>query len=66
MEGTVTILYSEYEELKKKAKAYDKIVSSNSNAGKASAMKLSPEERSARAKRAVEARMKKYGQKRRK
>lgn len=61
----ITIPLDEYNELKRKAAFYDRIAAKNSAAGKASASKLSPAERSARAKRAVEARMAKYGQKRR-
>lgn len=63
MEETIAIPKSEYLELKRKADAYDKIKNNNSNAGKASARNLTPEQRSARAKKAVEARIKKYGQK---
>lgn len=63
MEDTIAIPKTEYAELKRKAEAYDKIKGNNSKAGKVSASKLTPEQRSARAKKAVEARMKKYGQK---
>lgn len=64
---TITIPKDEYNELKRKADAYDtqkaRLAVSNSRAGRMSASKLTPEERSARAKKAVEARIKKYGQK---
>lgn len=67
MRKMITIPRQEYEELLRKAKAYDeqkaKLSKSNSIAGKASASKLTPEQRSERAKKAVEARIKKYGQK---
>lgn len=63
---TITVPLEEYEELKKKAEAYDKIKSNNSKAGKISASKLTPEQRSANAKKAVEARIAKYGQAKRK
>lgn len=39
------------------------LIQQHSTAGKASAAKLTPEQRSARAKKAVQARIKKYGQK---
>lgn len=62
MEETIAIPKSEYLELKRKAEAYGKIKSNNSKAGKASVAKFTPEQRSARAKKAVAARIKKYGQ----
>ncbi len=65
MGDTVTIPRSEYEELKRKAAMADNRSRGNSKAGKASAAKLTPEQRRARAKKAVEARIKKYGQGRR-
>lgn len=51
---TIAVPLKGYEELKKKAEAYDKISQSNSTKGKASASRLTPEGRSGRAKRAVE------------
>lgn len=65
-EPTIAIPKSLYDELMRKAEAYDKIKSNNSKAGKASVAKFTPEERSARAKKAVEARIAKYGQKKQK
>ena len=62
-EPTIAIPKSLYDELMRKAEAYDKIASNNSKAGKASVAKLTPEQRSARAKKAVQARIAKYGQK---
>ena len=61
--GSVTISEDEYAELKRKAEAYEKIQQNNSKAGKASASNMTAKERSERAKKAVEARIKKYGQK---
>jgi|GEM_PF-2594097 len=64
MENSVTISSSEYEELKRKAKLYDEMVEARrKGANKINA--ISAEERRARAMKAVEARIKKYGQKRR-
>ena len=63
MEEIVTIPKSRYNALLEKERAYNRIKSNNSVAGKKSSVKLTPEERSARAKKAVEARIKKYGQK---
>lgn len=67
MEETITIPKNEYLELKNKAEAYDKNhelrARATSKAGKASANSLTPEQRRERAKKAVEARIKKYGQK---
>ena len=63
--GNVTISEEEYAELKRKAEAYDKIRGNNSRAGRTSASKMTPEQLSARAKKAVEARIKKYNQARR-
>lgn len=64
---TIAIPIEEYTELKHKAKAYDEMYkkrsNANSRAGKASASKLTPEQRSERARKAVAARIKKYGQK---
>jgi hypothetical protein len=63
---TIAVPLEEYKQLKEKAEAYDKISQGNSAKGKASASKLTPEERSERAKKAVEARIAKYGQAKRK
>lgn len=60
--GSVTISEEEYAELKRKAEAYDNIRSNNSKAGKTSVSKMTPEQLSARAKKAVKARIKKYNQ----
>lgn len=65
MEETIAIPKSQYDELCRKAAAYDELARNLSRAGKASSAKLTAEERSARAKKAVEARIRKYGQKRR-
>ena len=62
MEETIAIPKSEYLELKRRAEAYDKIKAKNSTAGKASASSLTPEQRRERAKKAVQARIAKYGQ----
>lgn len=62
----ILIEESEYNELKKKAAAYDKIIENNTRAGAVSASRLTPEQRRERAKKAVAARMAKYGQKSRK
>lgn len=56
MEETVTISKKEYEELLAKAQKLDNIGKNNAKAGKISAMKLTPEERRARAIKAVRAR----------
>lgn len=64
-EPTIAIPKSLYDELIRKSEAYDKMTRNLSQAGKASASKLTPEERSARAKKAVRARIAKYGQKKR-
>lgn len=60
---TIAIPKKEYIEIKRKAEAYDKISANNSLAGKASSASLMPEQRSERAKKAVAARIAKYGQK---
>lgn len=65
-EPTIAIPKSLYDELIRKAEAYDKIKNNNSKAGKASVAKLTPEQRRERAKRAVEARIAKYGQRKKK
>ena len=54
----------EYAELKRKAKLYDEMVAARKR-GAEKANSISPEERRLRAKKAVEARIAKYGQKRR-
>ncbi len=59
MEETIAIPKSEYLELKRKAEAYDKL----SSGGKKSSANMTPEERRERAKKAVAARIAKYGQK---
>lgn len=59
---TITVPLKEFNELKQKAEAYDKINAGSSKGGKASWAKLTPEQRSARAKKAVQARIKKYNQ----
>lgn len=63
----ISIPLQEYNRLKEIEQKYAKLVSvrarANSNAGKVSASKLTPEERSERAKKAVQARIAKYGQK---
>lgn len=51
----------ELEELRAKAEKYDRVRASASKAGKASMAKLTPEERSAKARKALEARKKKLG-----
>lgn len=67
MEEKISISLQEYNELKRKADAYDRSreirSKTNSAAGKASAAKLTPEQRRERAKKAVAARIAKYGQK---
>lgn len=60
----IAIPKNEYDELRRKAEAYDKMAGQLSAAGKKTWAKLTPEERSARAKKAVAARIAKYGQKR--
>lgn len=63
MNKQISISLQEYEELKRKAEAYDKMNAGASQGGKKAWAKLTPEERSARAKKAVRARIAKYGQK---
>lgn len=53
----------ELEELKAKAEAYDRLMKSRSDGGKKSSTNMTAEQRSARAKKAVLARMAKYNQK---
>ena len=62
MEETIAIPKNEYLELKRKADAYDKISAKNSVAGRASSASLTPEQRRECAKKAVAARIAKYGQ----
>jgi hypothetical protein len=50
--------------IQEKAKKYDELVASAKVGGKKSAAKLTPEQRSARAKKAVQARIDKLGQNR--
>lgn len=59
----IEISIDEYKELVAKAEAYDKIRANNSAAGKKSANNMTAEELTARAKKAVQARIEKYGQK---
>lgn len=66
MDEAITISRKEYEELKAKAAIADKIAANNAKAGKKSAANLTPEQRSERARKAVAARMAKYGQESRK
>lgn len=61
----ITISAEEYKTLKQKAESYDRISAGFSKAGKKSSAKLTPEQRSERAKKAVAARIAKYGQQRR-
>lgn len=63
---TITVPLDEYNELTRKAEAYDKLSVGGKTGGKKSSAKLTPEQRKERAKKAVEARIKKYGQKKRK
>lgn len=65
-EPTIAIPKSLYDELIRKAEAYDKIKNNNSKAGKASVAKFTPEQRRERAKKAVEVRIAKYGQRKKK
>ena len=55
----------ELAELRRKAKAYDEMLARRSAGGKKAWTNLSAEERSARAKKAVAARIKKYNQSKR-
>lgn len=64
-EPTIAIPKSLYDELIRKAKAYDNMTAHLGAAGKKSSANLTPEQRKARAKKAVEARIAKYGQKKR-
>lgn len=63
MEEKVSISLQEYKELVRKAEAYDKMNAGAKVGGKKSSANMTPEERSARAKKAVQARIAKYGQK---
>jgi len=60
---SITISRDEYNELKRKADAYDKMNAGSSKGGKRAWASLTPEQRSERAKKAVAARIAKYGQK---
>lgn len=53
----------ELDELKAKAEAYERMIQKRSEGGKKSSSNMTAEERSARAKKAVQARIQKYGQK---
>lgn len=53
----------EIEELRAKAEAYDRLIKSHSDGGKKSSTNMTAEQRKARAKKAVQARIKKYNQK---
>lgn len=64
MEEKISVSLQEYKELKRKAEAYEKLSNGGKSGGKKSSANMTPEQRSARAKKAVEARIKKYGQKR--
>lgn len=66
MEEKICLSPEEYQELKRKADAYDKLSRGGKSGGKKSSANMTPEQRRERAKKAVEARMKKYGQKPRK
>lgn len=63
---TIAIPIEEYKELKRKAEAYDRMNIGSSTGGKKSSANLTPQQRSERAKKAVAARIAKYGQKSRK
>ncbi len=67
MEEKISISLQEYEELKRKARAYDELSAGFSArgriGGRKSSSNLTPEQRHERAKKAVAARIKKYGQK---
>ena len=60
--GIIKIDSIELQELRRKAELYDKIGKNNSIAGKKSAANMTPEQRSEKAKKAVAARIAKYGQ----
>lgn len=60
---TIAIPKKLYDELKRKADAYDKMNAGSSKGGKRAWANLTPEQRSERAKKAVAARIAKYGQK---
>lgn len=62
----ISISLQEYTELRRKADAYDKMNAGSSSGGKKSSANLTPEQRRERAKKAVAARIAKYGQKSRK
>ncbi len=50
-------------DLKRKAELYEKMIKSRSAGGKKAASNMTPEQRKERAKKAVQARIKKYNQK---
>lgn len=54
---------AEWQEICRKVEAYDKICALRSKEAKARNARMTPEQRSLNAKKAVEARIKKYGQK---
>lgn len=60
---TIEIPIEIWEEVNRKAEAYDKICALRSKEARARNALMTPEQRSANAKKAVEARIKKYGQK---
>ncbi len=60
---SVNISEDELAELRLKAKAYDNLIAKRSAGGKKSSANMTPEERSARAKKAALARAEKYRQK---
>lgn len=60
----VEITIDEYSELKEKAEEYDRIVQGGRRGGKKSSSNMTKEQLSTRAKKAVEARIRKHNQKR--
>ncbi len=62
----ITISMKEYNSLKADSEAYHKIKKRNQDAAKSGMARLTPEQRRERAKKAVAARIAKYGQKSRK
>lgn len=63
MEEKISISLQEYNDLKRKAEAYEKLSNGGKSGGKKSSANMTPEQRRERAKKAVEARIAKYGQK---
>lgn len=63
---TIAVPKNEYDKLRRKADAYDRMNAGSSAGGKKSSANLTPDQRRERAKKAVAARMAKYGQKSRK